>query len=64
MHTWIQIPAEEAAFMEEKGEVTRGSGYKYSNIVEIGELHIEWKAGCIWICAERFVFEFADGKLS
>ena len=33
MHKWIQIPAEEAAFMEEKGEVTRGSGYNDGKIV-------------------------------
>ena len=36
MHKWIQIPAEEAAFMEEKGEVTRGSSRRRVNRVFLG----------------------------
>jgi hypothetical protein len=33
MHKWIQIPSKEAAFMEEKGEVTRGSSCRRGNRV-------------------------------
>ena len=32
----MQIPAEEAAFMEEKGEVTRGSSCRRGNRVFLG----------------------------
>jgi hypothetical protein len=41
MHRCMQIPAEEAAFMEEKGEVTRGSSRRRVNRVFLG-LHQEF----------------------
>ena len=34
MHRWIQFTADEAAVMEDNGDVARGAGYKEGNIVE------------------------------
>ena len=42
MHRWIQVPATLAIELEAKGEVAKGSGYKYdSNGVSMVEYHVD-----------------------